>query len=208
MKNIMEFLKTSLIGGLFVLLPLVLCYLLLSQILQLVVVLATPIADLFPKGTFDQFKEPVLLAFILIIGVSFIFGLALRFMVLRRAGLWIESTTLGRLPIYNAVKSLSRGLVGAKDDTAFRPAVWNAAEGQREIVYVIEDHGDGQLTVLVPWAPASFSGQVKIMASDRIEMLDATLDEVSRSLSLWGLGARHLLGRVISEGADKPTGSS
>ena len=73
MKNIMEFLKTSLIGGLFVLLPLILFYLLLSQILQLVVVLATPIADLFPKGTFDEVKTPVVIAVILIVGASFLF---------------------------------------------------------------------------------------------------------------------------------------
>ena len=207
MKSIVEFLKTSLVGGLFVLLPLLLFYLLFAELLQLVVVVATPIADLFPKGTFDEVKTPVLIAVILIVGVSFIFGLALRSMLLRRAGLWIEGTVLGRLPIYNAVKSLSRGLVGAKDDTAFRPAVWNAAEGQREIVYVIEDHGDGNLTVLVPWAPASFSGSVKIMAGDRIEMLDATLDEVSRALSFWGVGIRNLLGKVIGH-ADKPNKST
>lgn len=204
MKSIVEFLKTSLVGGLFVLLPLLLFYLLLSELLQLVVLLATPIADhLFPKGTFDQVKDPVLLAFVLIVGVSFILGLALRSMILRRAGLWIEGTTLGRLPLYNAVKSLAKGLGGAKEDTAFRPAVLNSTEGHREIVYVIEDHGDGNLTVLVPWAPASFSGQVKIMASDRIEMLDATLDEVSRTLSFWGVGTRHLLGRIISPDTNK-----
>ena len=208
MKSIVEFLKTSLVGGLFVLLPLLLFYLLFSELLQLVVVLATPIADLFPKGTFDEVKTPVVIAVILIVGVSFIFGLALRSMLLRRAGLWLESTVLGRIPLYTAVKSLSRGLVGAKDDTAFRPAVLNSPDGQREIVYVIEDHGDGNLTVLVPWAPASFSGRVKIMASDRIQMLDATLDEVSRALSFWGVGTRHLLDRVISGGADNPTGSS
>jgi uncharacterized membrane protein len=195
MKSIVEFLKTSLIGGLFVLLPLLLLYLLLAEMLQLVVALATPIADLFPKGTFDRVNAPVLLALILIVGASFIFGLALRSMLLRRAGLWIEGTVLGRVPMYNAVKSLSRGLVGAKDDTAFRAAVLNSPDGQREIVYVIEDHGDGILTVLQPWAPASFAGSVKIMASDRLEMLDATLDEVSRVLGLWGVGARDLLSK-------------
>ena len=204
MKSIMEFLKTSLVGGLFVLLPLLLFYMLFTELLQLVVVLATPIADLFPKGTFDEVKTPVVFAVILIVGASFLFGLALRFMLLRRVGLWIEGTTLGRLPIYNAVKNLSKGLAGAKDDTAFKPAVFNSPDGQREIVYVIEDHGDGNLTVLVPWAPASFSGQVKIMASDRIDMLDATLDEASRALSFWGVGTRQLLGRIISGDVDKP----
>jgi uncharacterized membrane protein len=37
MKKIVEFLKTSLIGGLFVLLPLMLLYLVLAEVLQLVV---------------------------------------------------------------------------------------------------------------------------------------------------------------------------
>ena len=195
MKQFGEFLKTSLIGGLFVLLPLSLFYLLLAKLLQVVVALATPIADLFPKGTFDQVNMPVLLALILIVGASFLFGLALRSAALRRFGLWIERTTLGRLPLYNAVKQLARGLVGAEEDTAFQAAVLNSPNGEREIVYVIEDHGDGQVTVLVPWAPASFAGSVKIIGRDRIEMLDASLDEASRALAHWGVGVRDLLGK-------------
>ena len=186
------------------LLPLALFYLLLDEMLGLVVALATPIADLFPKGTFDQTKMPVVIGVFLIVGASFLFGLALRSAALRRFGHWIELTLLGRLPLYSAVKKLSRGLVGAQEDTAFRAAVLNSPNGEREIVYVIEDHGDGNLTVLVPWAPASFSGQVKIMASDRIDMLDATLDEASRALSFWGVGTRQLLGRIISGDVDKP----
>ena len=193
MKKFTEFLKTSLLGGLFVLLPLILFYLLLAELLQVVVMLATPIADLFPKGTFDRVNTPVLMALILIVGASFVFGLALRSVSLRRLGLWIERMVLGRMPLYDAVKSLSRGLVGAKEDTAFRSAGLHSADGEREIVYVIEDHGDGHLTVLVPWAPASFAGPVKIMPSDRIEMLDASLGDVSRALSHWGMGIRELL---------------
>ena len=195
MKKLTEFLKTIIVGGLFVLLPLVLFYLLLSEMLELVVALATPIADLFPKGTFDKVKMPVVIGVLLILGTSFLFGLALRSAILRRFGLWIEGTLLGRLPLYNAVKSLSRGLVGAEEDTAFRPAVLRSSDGEREIVYMIEDHGDGQLTVLVPWAPASFAGSVKIMDSDRIEMLNTTLDEASRALAHWGVGVRDLLGK-------------
>ena len=193
MRQLVEFLKTTALGGLFVLLPLILFYLLLAEMLELVVALATPIADLFPKETFDHVKAPVLMALILIVGVSFLFGLALRSMTLRRFGLWIERAMFGRLPLYNAVKSLTRALVGAKDEAAFRPAVLNSPNGEREIVYVIEAHSDGQVTVLVPWAPASFAGSVKIMSSNRIEMLDASLGDVSRALSHWGVGVHELI---------------
>ena len=195
MKKLLEFFKTSLLGGLFVLLPLVLFYLLLAEMLELIVAMATPIADLFPKGTFDKVKAPVVIAIMLIAGASFVFGLALRSESLRRFGLWIERTLIGRLPLYGAVKSLSRGLAGAKEDNVFRPAVLTSSNSEKEIVYVIEDHGNGQVTVLVPWAPASFAGSVKILSGDRIEMLDASLGDTSRVLSHWGVGARDLLGK-------------
>ena len=37
----------------------------------------------------------------------------------------------------------------------FRPALLITPEGEREPAYVVEDHGDGQLTVLVPWCPTA-----------------------------------------------------
>jgi uncharacterized membrane protein len=194
-KKVVEFLKTSLVGGLFVLLPLVLFYLLLSELLQVVVVLATPIADLFPKGTFDRVKMPVVIGIILIVGASFLFGLALRSVSLRRFGLWIERTLLDRLPLYNAVKRMGRGLLGAQEDSAFRAGVFTSPNGEKEIVYVIEDHGDGQMTILCPFAPASFAGSVKIVSADRIEILEASFGDASRVIAHWGVGARELLGK-------------
>jgi uncharacterized membrane protein len=195
MKQLLEFLKTSLTGGLFILLPLVLFYLLLSELLEVVVALATPIADLFPKGTFDQVKMPVIIGIILIIGASFLFGLALRSAILSRFGLWIERTLLDRLPLYNAVKRLGRGLMGAQEDSAFRSAIYSFSSGEKEIVYLIEDHGDGQMTILFPWAPASFAGSVKIVSADRIEILEASFGDASRVIAHWGVGARELLGK-------------
>lgn len=195
MKSIKDFLKITLGGGELVLLPLLLFYMLLSEILGLVVALATPIADLFPKGTFDDVNATVIMAVLLIAGVSFIFGLALRSTLLRRFGSWIENTILGHLPIYKAVKSLSRGLAGAKEDGVFKPAILTSSDGSREIVYQIEEHDDGQVTILVPWSPTSFAGSIKIMSRERIELLSASLGDTSAVLSNWGVGAKDLMSK-------------
>ena len=195
MKNITDFLKTTLAGGVLIVLPLLLFYMLLSEILGMVVALATPIADLFPKGTFDEVKMTVLLAVMLIVVVSFIFGLALRSSLLRRFGLWIENKMLGHLPIYKAVKSLSRGLAGAKEDGVFKPAILTSSDGSREIVYLIEEHDDGQVTILVPWTPTSFAGSIKILSREKIELLSASLGDTSAVLSNWGVGAKDLLNK-------------
>jgi uncharacterized membrane protein len=193
MKQLLEFLKTTAVGGLFVLMPILLLYLLLSEALDLIVALATPIADLFPPGTFDKVEFPVILGLILILGVSFLIGLGLRSEKGRSLGRWIERTVLGRLPAYSALKRLTSGFAEAGKDGAFKAAVMTSADGVRELVYVIEDHGENHLTVLLPWAPAAFSGPVKIVDRKLVELLDANLGDVSKVLSNWGVGARELL---------------
>jgi len=180
-------------GGLFVLLPVLLLYLLLSEALDMVVALATPIADLFPGGTFDKIEFPVIVGLILILGVSFLIGLGLRSKTGRGIGQWIERTVLGRLPAYKALKSLTTGFAEAGKAGAFKAAVLTSSDGDREVVYVIEDHGDEDLTVLVPWAPAAFAGSVKIVDRERIQFLEANLGDVSRALGHWGVGVRQLL---------------
>ena len=199
MKQIADFLKMTVIGGLFVLLPVLLLYMLLSEALQLVVALATPIADLFPNGVFDQAEAPVLIALILTVGVSFLLGLALRSAALSRLGSWTESTMLSRLPVYTVLKRLTKGF--AKEETAaFKPGLLTSTEGWKDIVYVIENHDDGHLTVLVPWAPTAFSGSVKVVSRNRVEMLDANIGDVSKVLSLWGMGTRDLMGKSSATG--------
>jgi uncharacterized membrane protein len=194
MKQLTEFLKTTALGGLFVLLPVLLLYLLIAEIVELIVAIATPIADLFPKGTFDEEEFPEIIALILLFGVSFLIGLGMRSETGRNVGQWIETKILGRLPAYHALKSLIGGFSEAEGKRV-RTAVMTNSEDDREIVYVIEDHGDDEVTVLQPWAPAAFAGSVKIVNKKRIQMLEADLGNVSRAMSHWGAGTKELLGK-------------
>jgi uncharacterized membrane protein len=191
----MEFLKTTLLGGLLVLLPVLLLYLLLAEMLPLIIALATPIADLFPKGTFDRINFPVLIALILLVGASFVIGLVMRSAAGRSMGGWIEQNALGRLPAYSALKGLTKGFVGAEEGEAFRPALLSSSDGERELAYVIEDHGDGQLTLLLPWSPTAFAGSVKIVRQERVELVDTNLGEFTKVLGHWGVGVKDLLGK-------------
>jgi uncharacterized membrane protein len=195
MKSIAGFFKNAVLGGFFVLLPIVLLYLVIDEMLELVVVLATPIADLFPKEFFDEPEEQLLLAVVLILGTSFLIGLAMHSETGRRLGKWIEGVVLDRVPMYSALKRFTTGFAEAEESGAFQPAVLVSSGGHQEIVYVVEDHGDGQLTVLVPWAPTPIAGSVKIVGKSEVEMLDASLGDVINALSQWGVGVQDVLGK-------------
>lgn len=193
MKRIGNFLKATLIGGVVVLLPVILIYLILAEVLELAVVMATPIADLFPAGSFDKVHLPVVVALFLIVGVSFVLGLLLLAGPGRAAGNWIERRVLGPLPGYRVVKSLTKSLGNVDGEESFKPALLRSQDGSREIIYVIENHDDGQATVMIPQTPTAMTGRIRIVDQDHIEPLNASLAEVTAVLGHWGLGTRELL---------------
>jgi uncharacterized membrane protein len=193
MKKIVEFFKATIVGGLFVLLPVILVYLALSEVIEVLVAMAAPIADLFFPGKFEEAEFPVIIALALLIGISFVLGLIMLSDTGRRFGNWIERLILGRLPAYNAIKSLTKGFASSQEESPFKPAMLKSAEGNKEFAYIVEDHGDGNLTVMLPWAPTPFAGSVKIVPHDRVEPLTVGMGQLTETLSHWGIGAKDLL---------------
>ena len=203
MKKITSAIGLTALEGLLVLLPSLLFILLLMEIFGLVVGLATPIADLFPAGTFDDPNHPILLAFILLFAVSFLIGIVMKSEAVTRLGKWIQEKTVGKMPLYRFVKSLVSGLIGAEKSASFKPALFDAGNNVQEIVYVIEDLGNGTLTALFPYAPTGFAGPVKVVPTNRITPLDTNLGDMSLALNHMGLGAGKLLS---SEAEGRRTG--
>lgn len=188
----MNFIKTTLLGGLFILLPLMLLWLGLQEISGLLIAMATPIADLFPKGPFEDLAAPGMVALVLIIAVSFILGIAARFYIMVRIGRQIENSILEKVPMYRMLKIMSGALINS-DTSEIIPALIKDGAGGGDPCYVIEKHKDGRATVLLPWSPASFAGSIKIVQQSTLETVPCSLDEFSRSISQVGVGIEDCL---------------
>lgn len=203
-KPISNFLKTTALGGLVIVLPVLLLWVIMDEILGLIVALAIPIADLFPAQTFDSLSNPAVVAALLILATSFVFGVAIKLELLARFGRWLESVTVAQIPIYRAIKQLSAGLIGAEDGNGFKGALLDTGNDCCELVYLIETLTDGRVVILVPFAPASFTGSVKIVGADQVRELTAGAGEVSKVIAHWGVGAAEILNQGVS--TDKQTG--
>ena len=125
----MNFIKTTLLGGLLILLPLMLLWLGLQEIAGLLIAMATPIADLFPKGPFEDLAAPGLVAVLLIVGVSFVLGLAARSFILIRIGRQIENSILEKVPMYRMVKIMSGALLDSDTSEVVPALVKDGAGG-------------------------------------------------------------------------------
>lgn len=194
MKRFFELFSATALGGVAILLPILLLYVLLDEVLGLIVALATPIADLiFPKSVSEAINAPVILAALLLLGASILLGLAARTRAGRRSGRVLERNTLQRLPVYAALKGIAEGFFGGKSGAAFEPVLVNYGDGSAAIAYLVENLDDDRVVVLEPWAPTPFAGSVKIVPRNRVRRIEAGLGEVTGVLSRWGVGTRSLL---------------
>lgn len=190
----MNFLKERVLAGLYVLLPLMLLWIGLREIGGLLAEMATPIADMFPSKYFDDLKWPGVVAILLIVGASFVIGLAAMLSIVERLSHKFEQTILYRVPMYKMLKIISSSLVRAERSDV-KPAIVKGGDGGGDPCYVMEDHGTGLATVLLPWSPASFAGSIKVVPTSQLEYLDCSVDEYSRSISFMGIGVADCLAK-------------
>ena len=188
----MSFLKTTLLGGLFLLLPIMLLWVGLKEIGGLLVAMASPIADMLPGKMFEDLIAPGVVALALIVATSFVLGLAVKATWLRDLGRKFESSVLYKVPMYRMLKVISGALIDY-DNSHVDAALVKDETGGGDPCYVMEKHADGRATVLLPWSPASFAGSIKVVQQSQLEILPCTLDEFSRSLSQIGVGVEECM---------------
>jgi len=135
----MNFLKTTVLGGLFILLPIMLLWMGLLEIGGLLATMAAPIADIladfFPQDYFENLTAPGVVAFILIVGASFVLGLAARSKWLRTVGRSIERSILYKVPMYRMLKIISSALIDT-DTSDVDPALLMDGSGGGDPCYV------------------------------------------------------------------------
>ena len=191
----MQFIKSRILTGLYVLLPIMLLWIGLREIGGVLAVMAEPIADMFPSSYFNDLRWPGVVAALLIIAASIVVGIAAMPSAIRLLGHKIEKNILYPIPMYKMLKIISSSLVQAETSNV-KPALIKDGNGGGDPCYVMEEHGNGFATVLVPWSPASFAGGIKVVATSQLQYLNCTIDEYSRSISLMGVGIADCLAKA------------
>ncbi|MCP3880259.1 MAG: DUF502 domain-containing protein [Sulfitobacter sp.] len=193
MKGLFSFIKTTLAGGFFVVLPMMLIYMMLGETLEAATALAQPIVDLLPEGFMEGTRFPNLLAVVLIVLVSLLFGLVLRTSWGRVTIQKAERAILEKIPGYSTIRSLSKSVAGDHIKGQFEPALLSMPMDGKVLVFVVERHDDGRFTVFLPSSPTPGVGTIQVVPAERVHLLDASAAQVFEALSHWGVGTRDAL---------------
>ena len=192
MKAVKEFLKTTIVGGIVFLVPVVLVILVLRHGMALSARISGPIAALFPDHKIAGVAAATIIAAIVLLLLSFLAGLFARTETGRGLARWLEDSLLGNLPQYRMVKTMAEGLAQIEDAHNLRPAMVSI-EGGWQLGYLLEEVGPGWVAVFLPQAPTPMSGNVMYMPTGRVRALDMPIGEAMLLIKRLGVGSAHAL---------------
>ena len=187
MKGLAELTKTTLIGGLLIVLPIYLSILMLAKTLSAIGTLLSPVTATIPAGA--QFRQVI--AVLIVLAVCFIAGIVVRTGPGLRAKNALERSVLERIPGYSLVRGLTARVSGDEGEGAFRPALVEI-EDALSPGFIIEELDDGRYTVLVPSVPTPAAGALFILPRERVHPIDVPFTQAVKVISKWGAGAGEL----------------
>src|SRR3954468_10308116 len=203
MKTLAEFTKTTLIGGLLIILPIYLAVLLLAKAAKALLGLLAPVTSQIPAGM--EFRGIV--AILLLVVVCFVVGLIVRTGPGLRAKNAFEQAVLEKLPGYSFIRGFAKRLTGRSEEQTLQPALVDIEDALVPAL-IVEALDDGSYTVLVPSAPMPMAGSIYIPPRERVHPVDIPLTQAIGVFSKWGTGAGEFVRAMKQPAVALPVGHS
>jgi uncharacterized membrane protein len=183
--------------GFFILLPFLIAYLMVGQLVDMLLALTQPLIDVMPGIVFKTEGARRLVAFGILIVICVFVALVADTAPAKRFGNWFESAIMSRFAPYAVLKSLSARLSGSEEES-LQPALLKMEGGARMLVAIVERLPDGHVTVFVPMSPTPGIGVLQIVPPDRLELLQCSMSDALGWTLNWGSGTQDILKGIES----------
>ncbi|MGH9778341.1 MAG: DUF502 domain-containing protein [Candidatus Acidiferrales bacterium] len=191
MRSIVEFVRTTLIGGVLFLVPVGIVLYAVREVFQLARALLAPLLRLTPVHTVAGVTLATLASVALLVLICFLAGLVVRTERGKRVERWLEENPLVHVPGYTIVQGLTRTMAGQELPEGMSVALARI-EDAWQLAFVFDRLPDGSLTVLIPQAPNPFSGTAFYLSEDRVKPLDVSVAAAIKCIRRLGAGSKGL----------------
>jgi uncharacterized membrane protein len=207
MRKLNEFVKTSIIGGLVVVLPVAILVFLFKWLFGIVTAIIQPLTNIIMKVTV-QSRIQELLADLTAISVIVLACFAVGIFVRTKVGTYlyhnIENRILRAAPGYSLIKETVMSFLGSKRTPFSKVALVQIfAQGTLVSAFITDEHDDGSYTVFVPTAPNPTSGYVIHVQGQYVYPIDVPVEDAMRSIISCGAGSKSIIRARLKELKDK-----
>lgn len=189
MKSLYQFIKTTILGGLIFLVPLVVLAVVLGKAHGLMLKVAKPLSAWIPLDAIGGVALANILAVLAILLCCFFAGIIAKGDTAKRILKSIESTLLVAIPGYTFVKGMTGSLNSSEEAAKALVPVIAKFDDSAQIGFEIERTERGNVVVYLPGSPNPWSGSVVYLKEDRVERLDMSVPDVIKNIQHLGRGS-------------------
>ncbi|NNJ93553.1 MAG: DUF502 domain-containing protein [Halobacteria archaeon] len=195
MEKLKNFLKTSLLGGVVVILPVAILVSVTLWLFDLVTGLIEPLTRLLISDSQLNEKAAEILVIILIVMTCFFVGVLVRTRLGDFLYRFIETRILKLAPGYSMIKETVLQIFGSRKDSPFSSVALVQVFGNETLMtaFITDKHMDGSFTVFVPTGPNPTSGLIYHLEGRFVHPVDIPVQDAMRSIISCGAGSAQLM---------------
>jgi uncharacterized membrane protein len=187
-----KFIKTTILGGILFLVPIVIFIAIIGKALELSNTIAVPLAGKLIVDSAGDIVVIQVIAVAILLCFCFVAGLAARTALAKKLVRMLEANFLDKIPAYELLKAKTQSALAPEDLEGLLPAI-TRFDDSWQLVFEIERLSDGKVVVFLPGSPDPWSGSVCVVTDDRVTPLDITVKSASALMKRLGRGASSAL---------------
>ena len=185
----MKFLKTTIVGGIVFMVPLIIIIVILGKAFELMLKVARPIDKLIPIESIGGIAFANLLALFAILVACFIAGVLARSPLAKKLYRAIDNGLLA-IPGYSFIKAHTDSMkLGQAEAKSMQPVLVQFDDNS-QLGFEIERLDNGQVVIYLPGAPDPWSGSVAYFSVDRVKKLELSASEAMNNVKRLGRGSQ------------------
>ena len=197
MKQIKEFFKSAVVGGLLVFLPLAIFLFAVKWVFGMVRGAIAPLSSMVMANYPLQGVVVDAVVIVLLVLLCFVVGMLVR----TRLGKWIyasfEKKVLLKAPGYSLIKETVAQFLGNKKSPFSSVALVQIFGNETKVsAFVTDEHDDGSFSVFVPTGPNPTSGNIYHLPGKFVHRVDVPVEDAMRSIISCGAGSATLVKSV------------
>jgi uncharacterized membrane protein len=198
MKKLKKFIKTTILGGVIVLLPVLLTGFLLNWLFNFITGLINPLTKMVVEKAQMQKYVADVLVILIITAICFMVGLLVRTKLGRFFHRQMEKRILKVMPGYTLFRNTIKQFLGQDKAPVSRVALVQAFGNSTLMTgFVTDEHPDGRYTVFVPSALNPTTGLILHMEKEYVHLVDVSVEDTMRSIISCGAGSTQLLKKML-----------
>jgi len=195
-KNIKIFLKTTLLGGLGVVLPLIIITVVFYWVFSWLTELIEPLAELIFERTAVSGIAADLLTVAILIGLCFAVGIIVKSAFGRLIHALVEDQFLKKIPGYGMVTDTVRFFTDGTKTPFSEVALIKPFGNDTMMTGFITDQYKDIITIFVPTGPNPTSGNIYHLKKEFVTIVDVTVEDTMQSIIGGGAGSQKLLRKI------------